>query len=228
MAACRGGISTYCAINVFQRCPGNRFANVVAFGIGVLRRGESRGHGDTQLIVQRELSNCFRLRRNIPMRYAWVLILCVVGSFKLPVAAQDKSHPSAGNATLEKELYAVELKWMKAEHDKKMTGPDSMGEMWMDDFFDVLPGGRVVNKQEMMDMMGQADPKPGTGAFPVDFKIRAIYGNVVLATDHTTIKGLDASGKIVSVREMNVLRMFVKDKGKWRVAGAGLVPVVSH
>src|SRR5271169_4284092 len=160
------------------------------------------------------------------MRYAWVIALCVLGSFVQPVVAQEKSQGSAGKAALEKELYAVELKWMKAEHDKKMTGPDSMGEMWMDTFFDVLPGGRVVNKQEMMDMMGKADPKPGTGAFPVDFKIRSIYGNVVLATDHTTIKGLDASGKIVPVREMNVLRMFVKDNGKWRVAGAGLVTVV--
>jgi Domain of unknown function (DUF4440) len=159
------------------------------------------------------------------MRYAWVLALCVLGSFAQPVVAQEKSQNSAGKAALEKQLYAVELKWMKAEHDKKMTGPDSMGEMWMDTFFDVLPGGRVVTKQEMMDMMGKADPKPGTGAFPVDFKIRAIYGNVVLATDHTTIKGLDANGKIVPVREMNVLRMFVKDNGKWRVAGAGLVPV---
>ncbi len=159
------------------------------------------------------------------MRYAWVLALCVLGSFVQPVVAQEESQNSAGKAALEKELYAVELKWMKAEHDKKMTGPDSMGEMWMDTFFDVLPGGRVVSKEEMMDMMGKADPKPGTGAFPVDFKIRAIYGNVVLATDHTTIKGLDANGKIVPVREMNVLRMFVKDNGKWRVAGAGLVPV---
>jgi Domain of unknown function (DUF4440) len=161
------------------------------------------------------------------VRYAWVFILCVLGVFNAPVKAQEKSNKGAGNTALEKELYAVELKWMKAEHDKKITGPDSMGEMWMDDFFDVLPGGRVVTKQEMMDMMVKADPKPGTGAFPVDFKIRAIYGNVVLATDHTTIKGLDASGKIVPVREMNVLRMFVKDKGKWRVAGAGLVPVAA-
>jgi len=64
-----------------------------------------------------------------------------------------------------KELYAVELKWMQAEHDKKMSGPESMGEMWMDDFFDVLPGGRVVNKQEMMDMMGKADPKPAPEPF---------------------------------------------------------------
>jgi Domain of unknown function (DUF4440) len=161
------------------------------------------------------------------MKYAWVPILCVLSGFIVPARAQEKSAKNTVNAALEKELYEVELKWMKAEHDKKMTGPDSMGELWMDDFFDVLPGGRVVNKQEMMDMMNKADPKPGTGAFPVDFKIRAIYGNVVLATDHTTIKGLDANGKIVPVREMNVLRMFVKDKGRWRVAGAGLVPAAT-
>jgi len=43
---------------------------------------------------------------------------------------------------LEKELTRVELKWMQAEHDKKMCGPDSNGEMWMDDFFDVLLGTR--------------------------------------------------------------------------------------
>jgi hypothetical protein len=49
---------------------------------------------------------------------------------------------------------------------------------------------------------------------------------VALATDHTIIKGLDKNGKIVPVREMDVLRMFVKVNGKWHVAGAGLVPVV--
>jgi hypothetical protein len=48
-----------------------------------------------------------------------------------------------------------------------------------------------------------------------------------LATDHTVIKGVDAKGNIVVVREMGVLRMFVKEKGKWKVAGAGLVPLVS-
>jgi len=52
--------------------------------------------------------------------------------------------------------------------------------------------------------------------------------NVALASDHTIIKGVDAKGNIVVVREMGVLRMFVKEKGKWRVAGAGLVPIVSQ
>jgi hypothetical protein len=162
------------------------------------------------------------------MKYIWVMVLCVLTCMALPVQAQEKSEPSAGNAALEKELYALELKWMKAEFDKKMTGPDSMGELWTDDFFDVLSGGKVVNKQEMMELMGKADRQPGTGAFPDNFKLRAVYGNVALATDHTTIKGVDANGKIVVVREMGVLRMFVKEKGKWRVAGAGLVPIVAQ
>jgi hypothetical protein len=167
-------------------------------------------------------------RRNSRMKYAWVLILCVLACLPLPALAQEKNQPGAGNAALEKELFAIELKWMKAEFDKKMDGPDSMGELWTDDFFDVLPGGRVVNKQEMMDLMGKTDRQPGTGAFPDHFKLRAVYGNVALATDHTIIKGVDANGKIVVIREMGVLRMFVKEKGKWRVAGAGLVPIVSH
>ena len=159
------------------------------------------------------------------MKYIWILMFCVTVGISLPARAQQKSEKMTVNPELEKELYQVELKWMKAEHDKKATGPDSMGEMWTDDFFDVLPGGKVVNKQEMMDMMLKADPKPGTGAFPDTFKLRAVYGNVALASDHTIIKGLDANGNIVPVREMGVLRMFVKENGKWRVAGAGLVPI---
>jgi ketosteroid isomerase-like protein len=167
-------------------------------------------------------------RRTNGMRNFCVLILSLVACMPPAALAQEKTQLGAGNAALEKELFALELKWMKAEFDKKMTGPDSMGELWTDDFFDVLPGGRVVNKQEMMDLMGKTDRQPGTGAFPDHFKLKAVYGNVALATDHTVIKGVDANGKIVVIREMGVLRMFVKEKGKWRVAGAGLVPIVSQ
>jgi len=161
------------------------------------------------------------------MKFMWVVILFMLAAYGLPAGAQaqDKRFESANPTALEKTLYEVELKWMKAEHDKIMDGPNSMNEMWMNDFFDVLPTGVVVDKHEMMDMMNKADARPGTGAFPDTFKVRAIYGNVVLASDHTTIKGADANGNIVTVREMRVLRMFVKDKGKWRVAGAGLVVI---
>lgn len=161
------------------------------------------------------------------MKFGWILIVSLLAGSAVPARAQaqDKRFESPSPTALEKQLYEVELKWMRAEHDKIDSGPDSMGEMWMNDFFDVLPTGVVVNKHEMMDMMDKADARPGTGAFPDTFKIHAIYGNVVLATDHTTIKGVDANGNIVPVREMRVLRIFVKDKGKWCVQGAGLVVI---
>ena len=82
------------------------------------------------------------------MRIVCVLILTIVACMPSAVMAQEKSQAGAGNAALEKELFALELKWMKAEFDKKMAGPDSMGELWTDDFFDVLPGGRVVYEIE--------------------------------------------------------------------------------
>ena len=161
------------------------------------------------------------------MKLVELLLISMLAGFVLPITghAQDKRFESANPTALEKELYEVELKWMKAEHDKIMEGKDSMNQLWTDQFFDVLPTGVVVDKHDMMELMGKADSRPGTGAFPDTFKVRAIYGDVVLATDHTTIKGVDPSGNIVTVREMRVLRMFVKDKGQWRVAGAGLVVI---
>jgi hypothetical protein len=161
------------------------------------------------------------------MRFMRILAVCMIAAFSLPALGQDKSQQIAVTPALEKELFAIELKWMKAEYDKNKDGVDGMGKLWTGDFFDVLPDGSVVNKQEMMDLMAKADRKPGTGAFPDHFKLRAVYGNVALATDHTILKGVDAKGNIVVVREMGVLRMFVREKGKWKVAGAGLVPITS-
>jgi hypothetical protein len=78
------------------------------------------------------------------MKVIWILVLSTFAGFLLPVRAlaQDKRFESVTPTALEKQLYELELKWMKAEHDKKLDGPDSMGEMWMDTFFDVLPTGR--------------------------------------------------------------------------------------
>ncbi len=157
-----------------------------------------------------------------------VLIVCMAAALSLSALGQDKNEKIAATPALEKELFEIELKWMKTEFGKKMDGPDSMGELWTDEFFDVLPDGTVVNMQEMKDLMGKTDRKPGTGAFPDHFKLREVFGNVAVATDHTIIKGVDAKGNIVVVKEMGALRMFVKEKGKWRVAGAGLVPIVSQ
>jgi ketosteroid isomerase-like protein len=53
----------------------------------------------------------------------------------------------------------------------------------------------------------------------------AVYGNFALATDHTFLQAESTGGK-VSGTETRVLRMFAKENGKWRPAGAALVPIV--
>jgi hypothetical protein len=155
------------------------------------------------------------------MRYAAVICFCAILVFSGSLGAQQKAQKFTITPALEAELWGIEQQWMKAEFDKNMPW---LTENWSDQFFDVLSSGKVVNKQEMMDQMSKADRKPGTGAFPENFKLVAVYGNVALATDHTLIKGVDASGNIVVTREMNVMRMFVNENGKWKVAGAGLTP----
>ena len=44
----------------------------------------------------------------------------------------------------------------------------------------------------------------------------SVYGNIALATDHAVCKAADASGNVSVSGEANVLRMFVKENGKWR------------
>lgn len=144
-------------------------------------------------------------------------ITCIL----LPLAAQQKSRETEAGPALEKQLWEIEQQWLQSEHDKKM---DLLKDLWTDQFFDLLPGGRHVTKGEMLDIISKGNSKPGTGAFPDNFKLRAVYGNVALATDHTVIKSLDANGQLVS-REISALRMFVRENGKWKVAGAALVPI---
>jgi hypothetical protein len=67
------------------------------------------------------------------------------------------------------------------------------------------------------------DAAPGTGPNPQEFKLMAVYGNVALATDHTIFKAVDANGKLAVTGEARVLRIFVKENGRWRPAAAALV-----
>jgi hypothetical protein len=55
----------------------------------------------------------------------------------------------------------------------------------------------------------------------------AVYGNFALATDHTVLKTVDASGKNTTT-DTRVLRMFVKENRQWRPAGAAQVPIASQ
>jgi hypothetical protein len=63
--------------------------------------------------MQKHFIFCFNIdRRNNRMKYMLALILCALACVPLPVRAQEKNEKSAGTPALEKELFAVELKWI--------------------------------------------------------------------------------------------------------------------
>jgi hypothetical protein len=124
------------------------------------------------------------------------------------------------NSALEKELWDVETQqWLNF----KLPSKESLRvrfASWTDQFMEIYPNGDVHFKADMMASQSATPFPPGTGAFPEDFKLRAVYGDFALGTDTTTIKGVAGSNGVY-----RGLRMFVKENGKWRVAGAMFTPL---
>ncbi|MGH9681788.1 MAG: hypothetical protein ACRD4Y_17715 [Candidatus Acidiferrales bacterium] len=137
---------------------------------------------------------------------------------------------------LEKHLADVNDYWVcahKYHKDHAMDCVNSKNAIWPSTFFEISRQGETTPKAMMVKMQtarAKAVPTmPGdAGPNPQDFELRAVYGNVALATDRTVFKAPDASGKIVVTDEARVLRIFVKLNGKWVPAAAALVPIKNN
>jgi hypothetical protein len=169
-----------------------------------------------------------------------ILFLAMLMAISTLAVAQETSTKktnakSDGRAQLEKELWDVEQQWLCSSgagpyHKDYKDCVEFRKKFWADQFFEISVKGQVQTKAEMIAMQsaGAATHTPGVGPYPHDFKLMAVYGNVALATDQTDFKTVDANGKLSFTSQTRVLRMFVKENGKWRPAGAALVPIVSQ
>ena len=166
----------------------------------------------------------------------WIRVLFAVALIAVPSLAGAQDSMKKGDKAwtdLEKQLADINDQWVCAHKYHKNHAQDCVdfkNSIWPDKFFEISRQGEVTDKQEMVKRQtatATAHPvSPGdAGPNPQDFKLMAVYGNVALATDRTVFKAPEASGKIVVTDEATVLRMFVKLDGKWRPAGAALVPV---
>jgi hypothetical protein len=165
------------------------------------------------------------------IRVLFVVALMAVSSMACAQEAMKKSDKRWTD--LEKQLADINDQWVcahKYHKDHAQDCVDFKNKIWPDTFFEVGRQGQIETKQEMVKRQAAtatAHPvSPGdAGPNPQDFKLMAVYGDVALATDHTVFKAPDANGKIVVTDEATVLRMFVKQNGRWVPAGAALVPV---
>lgn len=143
--------------------------------------------------------------------------------------APQMSGNSAKNPELEKELWDADQQWLCSAgatpyHKDYKECIEFRNQYWTDQFFEISVKGQVQTKAQMIAAQRAAHPAPGVGPHPDDFHLMAVYGNFALATDHTNLKSMGPDGKLVGL-DVRVLRMFVKENGKWRPAGAALVPI---
>src|ERR1700730_10059653 len=123
-------------------------------------------------------------------RAVFVAMLMTVSSLALAQQAKKQD--------LENILWDVDQQWL-------CTGPyqksykdcvQFRSRYWVDQFFEIQSTGLLRNKSEMVAVQSAANPAPGVGPYPADFKLLAVYENVGVAHDQTDVKTADPSGKV--------------------------------
>jgi len=141
---------------------------------------------------------------------------------------------SVPDGDLERTLWDVNQEWLCAGPYEKPYKEcvEARSKFWVDQFFEVVSTGALLNKAEMVATqtarIGNPGTARGTGPYPDVFKLVAVYGNgnFAIGSDHTNFRTVDANGDLAFTSSAKVLRLFVKENGTWRPAAAGLVPIV--
>ncbi|HWZ55789.1 MAG TPA: nuclear transport factor 2 family protein [Verrucomicrobiae bacterium] len=91
--------------------------------------------------------------------------------------------------------------------------------LFANDFVEIHPGGFLVDKKGQVDMISNTmlgDLRIQSS----DIQVRYASPDVAVLTDTTTIHG--TQGDVPYDGQYRVMRVFVKQHGRWRAAGAGL------
>jgi ketosteroid isomerase-like protein len=157
------------------------------------------------------------------MKYASICFLTAVLACSAVALAQSANTPPADQSETESEtaetVSILDHVWLDAAHNRD-TG--TMAWLFADDFVEVHPGGEVVDKAMQIDQI--RDPKMDVlELHPDDIQVHYVSSDVAILTDTTTIKG--HSGGVAYGGTYRTMRVFVKEEGRWRAAGAGITKI---
>lgn len=142
--------------------------------------------------------------------------LALVLSLAPITLAQTKSAaaPSAGASSAPMDWKALDHKWL----DSERTGDlNYLEKFFADSYVLVLADGQTYTKKEWLGVLRSAD-RPTLLVLDPENVQAHVFGNVVILTDHTTIKGHDSKGNSLD-GEFNVFRVVIKQNGTWRATG---------
>ena len=96
--------------------------------------------------------------------------------------------------------------------------------LFADNFVEIHPGGIIVSKRQQVDMI--ADSQLGDlQIHSTDIQVHYASPDVAVLTDTTTIRGMQGDTNYDG--EYRVMRVFAKQQGRWRAAGAGIARIAA-
>src|SRR5579863_2231468 len=172
-------------------------------------------------------SHCLRvfIRQNGVWRPAAAALVPIIPPTEASAKMTGAKSTKSPDEKLEKELSALDQKWMDAVRTAKA---DDLKSMYADKWFEILGWlpTVVLTKQAALERVAHLNFKPGEGLFADEFKLMSVYGDVALATDRRIRKIADANATIVSTPN-RALIVFVKENGQWKVAADAAVPTIA-
>jgi ketosteroid isomerase-like protein len=172
-------------------------------------------------------SHCLRVfvKQNGEWRPAAAALVPVIPPTEASAKTSGAKTTKSPDEKLEKELAAIDQKWMESVRTAKT---DYLKDMYAEKWVEIIGWAPtvVLTKPMALDRVAHLNFKSGEGLFADQFKLMSVYGDVALATDRRIRKIADASGNIVSTPH-RALIVFVKEKGQWKVAADAVVPTLA-
>jgi len=153
------------------------------------------------------------------MKFVYGLATCFLILVATASLTLGQKPNKAGESDAAATIAVMDHIWLDAARNRD---PGTMEWLFADDFVEIHPGGEIVDKKEQIDQI--RDPSRTIAEIhPDDIDVRYVSSDVAVLLDTTTIRGL--SGGVDYNGKQKVIRVFVKEQGRWRAAGAGIVPI---
>jgi ketosteroid isomerase-like protein len=153
------------------------------------------------------------------MKFAYGLATCFLVLVATATLTLGQTPNKSGESDAAATIAVMDHIWLDAAHNRD-TG--TMAWLFADDFVEVHPGGDIVDKKEQIDQI-QDPTRKIEEIHPDNIDVRYVSPDVAMSLDTTTIRGL--SGGVNYNGTYKVIRVFVKQQGRWRAIGAGIAPI---
>lgn len=154
--------------------------------------------------------------------YGVVAIIVLTIASGTVALGQAPKNPAAAGEDVAGTVSILDHVWLDAAHNH-----DGETAAWLfaDNFVEIHPGGFLVNKQQQVDMI--KNTQLGDVAIQSSvIQVRYASPDVAVLTDTTTIHG--KQGEANYDGQYRVMRVFVKQRGRWRAVGAGIARITAQ